>query len=147
MIDPRLGYVWFAEPNVFVNQAHVVRADEAAANAVHDWVDRALAARGETISRAGGLVVVHDWRALEAYDASARRVFIQRMRARAPGYLKAAYAIVPSTPLFRMAIQAANLAAAIGIGGTIELASDPRAILDRLGIAPPAAGSPFPGED
>lgn len=145
-VDPRLGYLWFVAPNVFINQAHVRRADAAAADAVHDWVDRALATNGEAIAAAGGLIAVHDWRALEGYDADARRIFLERMRLRRPGYLKAAYAIVPSTPLFRMAIQATNLAAALGIGGKIELASDPLAVLERLGVVAPRPGTPFPGE-
>jgi hypothetical protein len=145
-VDPRFGYLWFVEPNVFINQAHVRHADVAAANAVHDWIDRALAARGETIARAGGLVAVHDWRALEGYDGDARRAFIARMRSRPPGYLKAAYAVIPNTPLFRMAVQAANLASALGVGGNVELASDPRPILDRLGVAAPQAKTPFPGQ-
>ena len=144
-VEPRLGYMWFVEPNVFINQAHVRHADIAAAHAVHDWIDRALAAQAEGIAAAGGLVALHDWRALDGYDADARRAFIGRMRARRPGYLKAAYAVVPSSPLFRMAIQAANLAAALGVGGKIELASDPRPILERLGVVPPLIGTPFPG--
>jgi hypothetical protein len=138
--------MWFVEPNVFINQAHVRHADAEAAHAVHDWIDRALAARGEAIAQEGGLVAVHDWRALEGYDADARRAFIQRMRARPPGYLKAAYAVIPNTPLFRMAIQAANLAAALGVGGKVELASDPHPILVRLGVVAPRTGMPFPGE-
>jgi hypothetical protein len=145
-VDSRLGYVWFVAPNVFINQAHVRRADAAAATAVHDWVDRALGASGQAIAAAGGLVVVHDWRTLEGYDADARRIFLDRMRARPPGYLRAAYAVVPSTPLFRMAIQATNLAAALGIGGNIELASDVVAVLERLRVVAPKTGTPFPGE-
>ena len=145
IVDPRLGYIWFVAPNVCINQAHVRRADVAAAEAVHDWIDRALAAEPKAIANAGGLIVLHDWRTLDGYDGEARRVFVERMRSRPKGYLKTAYAIIPSTPLFRMAIQAANLAAALGAGGRIELATDPEPILRRLAVSPPREGTPFPG--
>jgi hypothetical protein len=145
-VDPRLGYMWFVEPNVFINQAQVTHADAPAAVAVHHWIDRALAAKRDTIAAAGGLVIMHDWRALKGYDSEARRVFLDRMRSRPAGYLKAAYAIVPPTPFFRMAIQAANLVAALRGGGRVEVATDPAPILARLGVLPPPAHVPFPGE-
>jgi hypothetical protein len=138
--------MWFVEPNVFINQAQVTHADVGAAVAVHHWIDRALAARRDTIADAGGLVIMHDWRLLEGYDSDARRVFLDRMRTRPTGYLKAAYAVVPPTPFFRMAIQAANLVAALRGGGRVEVAIDPGPILARLGIVPPPAGTPFPGQ-
>lgn len=144
IVEPRVGYVWFVEPNVFVNQTHVARADAATANAVHDWIDEALAARAAEVAAAGGLVILHDWRSLEGYDVEARRVFLDRMRARPPGYLKAAHAFVRPTPLFRMAIQAANLVAALGGGGKVALGLDPDPVLARLGIVAPRAGTPYP---
>lgn len=143
---PDIGYVWFVAPCFFLDQAHLTQATVASAHALHDLIDRALAARRADIEAAGGLVCIHDWRALRGYDAPARRAYQERMRARPKGYLKTAYTIVPSTPLFRMAIEAGGLAAQLGSGGRILLATDPAPILAKLGIAPPAPGEPFPGE-
>jgi len=143
--DARLGYLWHVAPNFFLNQTQIRHADANAANALHDWIDRLLAARRDEIAGAGGLVILHDWRSLEGYERDARRVFQARMRARPAGYLKTGYTIVPSTPLFRMAIEAAGLAAVLGSGGRVELGTDPEPILRRLRIAPPSAGMAFPG--
>ncbi|MFO0552920.1 MAG: hypothetical protein U0271_31320 [Polyangiaceae bacterium] len=143
-VDHRFGYFWFVAPNVFINQAHIHRANAAAAHAVQDWIDALLTARKDSIAAAGGLIAVHDWRKLEGYDSDARRIYSDRMRRRPTGYLKAAYAIVPDTPLFKMAVQAINLVAAVGAGGRIVLAHDPADVLARLKIETPNREATFP---
>ncbi len=144
-VDPRIGYLWYVAPNFFVDQAHVTHGTLDAANALHDWIDRLHAARRAEIEAAGGLIAVHDWRALRGYDAPARRVYQERMRARPRGYLQAAYVIVPSRPLLRMAVEAGNLAAQVGSGGRVALAADPKDVLAKLAITKPPPGEPFPG--
>ena len=145
LADRRLGYLWFVAPNVLVTQAHIAHASVEAAHAVHDWIDRVHASRRADIDRCGGLVCVHDWRLLGGYEASARRVYQDRMRARPKGYLKTAYTIVPSTPLLRMAVEAGNLAAQLGSGGRVVLATDPASVLAKLDLHAPPAGERFPG--
>jgi hypothetical protein len=145
LIDARIGYLWFVAPNVLVDQAHVRHGTVETAHALHDWIDRLQAARRADIDAAGGLVAVHDWRSLRGYDAPARRAYQDRMRARPKGYLQAAYVVVPSTPLLRMAVEAGNLAAQIGSGGRVALAADPSELLARLGVQRPASTASFPG--
>lgn len=145
LADPRLGYLWFVAPNVLVSQAHITHASVDAAHALHDWIDRVHSERRADIDRAGGLVCVHDWRLLSGYEAGARRVYQERMRARPKGYLKAAYTIVPSTPLLRMAVEAGNLAAQLGSGGRVLLATDPVSVLAKLDLRAPLASDRFPG--
>lgn len=146
LADPRLGYLWFIAPNVLVTQAQIPHAGVEAAHAVHDWIDRVHTTRRADIDRAGGLVCIHDWRLLGGYDAAARRAYQERMRARPKGYLKAAHTIVPSsTPLLRMAVEAGNLAAQLGSGGRVVLATDPSSVLAKLGVHAPAVGERFPG--
>lgn len=146
VVDARIGYVWFVAPNVFVSQAHVRHASVECAHAIHDWIDRVHAARRAEIDDAGGLACLHDWSALEGYDAAARRAYQERMRSRPRGYLKLAYTVVPaSSPLLRMAVEAGNLAAQIGSGGRIMLATDAASALAKLRIHAPAASERFPG--
>jgi hypothetical protein len=68
------------------------------------------------------------------------------MRSRPRGYLKLAYTVVPaSSPLLRMAVEAGNLAAQIGSGGRIMLATDAASALAKLRIHAPATSERFPG--
>lgn len=136
-----IGFAWYTSPATFVNQLLVSRGTVEAASWVHDVIDRVLETEREDIERHGGLLILHDWRALDGYDAEARRVFIARMRRRKPGYLRRAVAVVRDTPLLRMAIQTANLAMALHVGGKLEMRIDPLPALAKYGIEPPRAGA------
>lgn len=142
LADPRFGRAWFCRPAVFVNQLHVDHATAETVSALHDAIDAVLHRRRAEIAEAGGIVMIHDWRRLQGYSPEARRVYLERMRARAPGYLKVAVAIVPDTPLLRMAVQTANVLMALRIGGTLELATDPEPVLQRYGVRTPLPGWP-----
>lgn len=138
--EERLGYVWYAPPATFVNQLLVSHGTAEVANRLHDLIDHVLEREAEDIRRNGGLLIVHDWRLMTGYDKDARRAFLDRMRQREPGYLRGAVAVVPDTPLLRMAVQTANLVMAFRTGGELEMATDPRPALEKHGVEAPVAG-------
>jgi hypothetical protein len=132
-----IGYAWYTAPATFVNQLTATHGTIAAATWLHDRIDEVLERERAEVDRAGGLLIVHDWRVLTGYDTDARRVFLERMRRRRRGYLRHAVAVVPPTPLLRMAAQTVNLAMALHSGGKLELATDPAPALAKLGVRAP----------
>src|SRR5690606_5367856 len=94
------------------------------ANALHDAIDRVVEREASDFAAHGGLLIVHDWRAMRGYDKAARQVFLNRMKERPAGYLRGAVAVLPDAPLLRMAVQTANVLMALHIGGNLALATD-----------------------
>lgn len=142
LVDPRFGRAWFCRPAVFVDQLQVEQATVETVNALHDAIDTVLGRRRAEIADAGGIIMIHDWRQLHRYTSDARKVYLDRMRSREPGYLRLAVAIVRDTPLLRMAVQTANVLMALRIGGNLEVAMDPDVVLRRYGVATPLPGWP-----
>lgn len=141
--DPAYGYAWYARPAAFVSQAHVRIGDAAAVNVVQGWIDAVLEERQDDILDAGGILVLHDWRLVERYTSEARVAYLARMRARDPSYLRHSVVCVPPNPLFKMAVQAGNLVAALTARAKVELAEDPRTPLAVHGVEKPARGASF----
>jgi hypothetical protein len=135
--DPRFGYLWKTAPNIVITQASFPEVSEAVVGAFHDALDAVIQAEAKAIAEHGGLVMIHDWRALRGYDTAARRLFMARMKTRAPGYLKVAVVVVPDTPLLRMAVQTAELLLATGLGGSLRLVSDVEAALREYKVQRP----------
>ncbi len=145
--EPRYGYAWWAPGAVFVNQPRKDRAEVADAHFVHDLIDQCLASCPDDVAASGGVTIVHDWRALQHYDAAARPAFMARMKNRPPGYLKCAVAVLRPdvSAILRMAVEGANLFAAIALQRDIRVAFDIDAEVARVGVTAPAAGARFPG--
>jgi len=142
LVDARFGRAWFAEPAVFINQLDAARGTVEAVNGLHDAIDHILAKRREVIREAGGITIIHDWRRRHRYDTEARQIFLERMRAREPGYLKTVVAIVGNTPFLRMAVQTANMLMALRSGGQLELALDAGEVLRNQRISAPVGRWP-----
>ena len=136
-----IGFAWYTSPAAFVNQLTSRRGTVEAAHWLHDLIDHVLERERADIERHGGLLIVHDWRALEGYDVEARRAFLGRMKRRRPGYMRRAVAVLPDTPLLRMAVQTANLAMALHIGGKLEMTNDPVPVLASLGVRAPTTAT------
>lgn len=129
LFDPRFGYAWYTAPGVFVNQIIVDEGTVEVANALHDAIDRVIARERADFEQHGGILMIHDWRKMHRYGKGARQAYLERMKSREPGYLRGAVAIVPDTPLLKMAVQTANVLMALRIGGTLALAHDPARVL------------------
>lgn len=137
LADPRFGYMWFTEPCVLINQVCVPRATTELVSALHDGIDRVIEREAEAIERHHGIVMIHDWRRLQGYDTAARREYLARMRRRKGGYLRQAVAVLPSTPLIKMAVQTADLVMALGVGGKLTFANDIDKVLERFDVKRP----------
>jgi hypothetical protein len=135
--DWRFGLAWYTAPGVFVNQIHQSHGSVAVANALHDAIDHVLFHHAEDLKKHGGLMVIHDWRKMTSYDSEAREAYLERMRARPSGYLRKAVAVIPSTPLLRMAVQTANIVMAMRSGGTLQFATDLAAVLEQYEVRHP----------
>lgn len=143
--DRRFGYVWYCPGAIVVTQITLTHGTAEAASIYMDVEEQLLSACASDVREAGGLYVVHDWRRLQTYDAAARREWQERMKERPSGYLRGSTACVERAgPLLKMAVQGANLLAAMTHGGRIELSTDMAATLKELGIERPAPGSRFP---
>lgn len=137
LADARFGYAWYTAPGVFLNQLHVRQGTVEVASALHDAIDLVVERERQDYERFGGLLIVHDWRLMHGYDKAARQVYLDRMRSRAPGYLRGAVAILPDTPFLKMAVQTANVLMALHIGGTLALANDPNKVLQEHRVEMP----------
>ncbi|MCB9599518.1 MAG: hypothetical protein H6722_23055 [Sandaracinus sp.] len=142
-VDPRFGRVWVRPADderrlLLVNQTTVRHATLEGVHLLHDVIDRVLARDGAAIRARGGMDFLHDWRSIAGYDSEARKGYLARMSRREPGYIAHAIAVVPNTPLVRMAVQTANVIMALGVGGNFELATDTRAAMRRFGNDPPS---------
>ncbi len=144
--DGAFGLAWYAHPAVFVSQAHIESGSLRAAELVQGWIDDVLRVKGEEIRAAGGLFVFHDWRGVSGYTSEARRFYLSRMRARPRDYLRHSVTCIRPHPLFRMAVEAGNLVAALTARAKVELADDPALVMVQHGIRPPAPGERFPGK-
>lgn len=141
--DPRYGYAWYCGGGVVVSHITIPCGTAAAAHAYHDYEGSVLALHGEEITRAGGLFVIHDWRAMTTYEAQSRQAWQERMRSRPKGYLKGSIVCVTrATPLLRMAVQAANLVASVVHGAKVELGSDVESVLRAHRVSPLAEAPP-----
>jgi hypothetical protein len=127
---------------VVVSHITAAHGTAEAAHHYHDYEESVLRDHAGDVRRAGGLFVIHDWRAMETYDGEARRVWQARMRAREKGYLRGSVVCVASAgPLLRMAVQAANLVASVVHGAEVKLSDDLVTTLTSHNIKTPGAGS------
>ncbi len=128
--DPRYGFAWYCGRGLIVSHITVSHGTKEAAHAYHDYESSILRLYAKEVADAGGLFVIHDWRAMVTYDAEARRVWQERMRSRKKGYLRGSVVcLAGAAPLLKMAVQAANLWASVLHGAKVELITDVRAAL------------------
>jgi hypothetical protein len=133
--DDHYGYAWYCGDGLIVSHITTAYGTIAAAESYHDFEDRVLRERADDCKRCGGLFVIHDWRAMETYDADARRFWQQRIRERPKGYLRGSVVCVASAgALLKMAVQTANLVASVVHGVRVELSTDLEATLLKHGV-------------
>jgi hypothetical protein len=142
--DPSFGFAWYTQPATFVTQLTVEHGTLACARFIQDHIDLVLEHRSEDVASAGGLLIVHDWRAAASYDLEARREFIERMRARPRSYSRHAVTCMAFSPMLRMVVEAGNLVLTLVTGTKGEIASDPASVIAKHRIETPRAAR-FPG--
>ena len=142
--DPSFGFCWYTQPATFVTQLAIGHGTLASARFIQDHIDLVLEHRAEEVTSAGGLLVIHDWRAASGYDAEARREFMERLRLRPRSYLRHAVTCMSVTPMLRMVVEAGNLVLTLVTGAKGEIAHDPVAVLARHRVEAPRHQR-FPG--
>jgi hypothetical protein len=114
----------------------VEHGDVTAAELVNDALDHIIQARTSEIKEQGGLLVLQDFRAVKTYTSESRQVYIERLKRRARGYSRGVYVATGINPLLRMAVETANLAFSMMIGGAIHMVADLSEILIRHRVRP-----------
>lgn len=136
--DDTFGFAWYCGRGVIVSQVIYPHGSGAAARSYHRFEEQVLHDRAAEVARYGGLFVVHDWRAMQTYDAEARRVWQERMREREKGYLRGSVVCVARAgALLKMAVQAANVVTSVVHGVRVELTEDLEGALREYAIEPP----------
>ncbi|HET8938328.1 MAG TPA: hypothetical protein VFN67_33015 [Polyangiales bacterium] len=136
--DDSYGFAWYCRRGIIVSQVIYAHGSAAAAHNYHRFEEQVLRDRAAELERYGGLFVVHDWRAMQTYDAEARRVWQDRMRERDKGYLRGSVVCVAKAgALLKMAVQAANVITSVVHGVRVELSEDLEGVLREHAIEPP----------
>lgn len=139
LFDPRFGFVWYTEPCVLVDQVVCQQGTRSVADSLQDAIEQVLRREREAVAKHGGLLVIHDWRAVAGYTSEARISFLERMKKREKGCLRHVVAVMQNTPLLRMAAQTAEVVMAFRTGGQLSMSVDPRAALSKFGVLRPKA--------
>ena len=145
MFDETFGFAWYAHPAAFVSHATVRTGTAEGATVLQDWIDTVIDRKADEIQAVGGLFVFHDWRSAVDYTSAGRQTYFDRMRTRKRGYLRHSVVCIEGNALWKMAIAAGNLVAAVTGGGRVEVARDPTVALAKHGIRAPHPGERFPG--
>ena len=145
--DDNYGFAWYCGRGIIVSQVVAAHGSAAAAWSYHHFEEQVLRDRAVELKRYGGLFVIHDWRAMQTYDAEARRIWQARMREREKGYLRGSVVCVARAgALLKMAVQAANVVTSTVHGVHVELSDNLEQVLrtHKLDV-PPARVSGFFG--
>jgi hypothetical protein len=122
---PDYGFAWMCEGGLVVSHAEATWGHEAGVAGYLEFEDRVLERYRTEIAAAGGLYVIHDWRAVTGYDSGARMHWQEQLRKRPKGYLRGSTVCVTKVaPLLKMAVQAANLVASLTQSARVDLATD-----------------------
>lgn len=137
--DESYGFAWYCGRGYIVSQVISAHGTAAAARNYHRFEEQVLRDRAAELTRYGGLFVIHDWRAMQTYDAEARRIWQERMREREKGYLRGSVVCVAKAgALLKMAVQAANVVTSTVHSVRVELSDDLTAVLRQNKIEGPA---------
>lgn len=138
-------YAWYTEPGVFVSQVLVEHATGKDAEALTRLIDHVLLAKENELTTLGGLLAIHDWRAMKSYEPAARAVFMQRVRTHKRGKFRDAVVAINVSPILRMAIEAANTFLVLATGRNVHAVSGLAPSLAKYGVKRPVEGARFPG--
>ncbi len=120
-----MGHGWYLESaGAFLSQTQVSRATTKGAAVLSGWVDACLEKDGVRIGALGGLFIFHDFRSIDTYEAEARLVMTERIKARPRGYSRQTVLLIQATPLVKMAMQVANVAMAVTGGKGMRMIHD-----------------------
>ena len=133
----RIGYLWYASPGVLVSQLILERATLDDARALTSCVDIVVRAKQADFASHGGLLILHDWKLLKAYDTAARSHLFAQLRTRKKGDVRAVIVSLTLTPLLRMAVEAGNALLTATTGRSVEIVPAISGALGKYGVQQP----------
>lgn len=140
-LSTSLGYIWYASPGVFVSQLVIQRASLEDAKKLTGLVDEVIRVKRDDFAAYGGLLILHDWKILKAYDAPARSHLFAHTRSRKKGDVRGVVVSLTLTPLLRMAVEAGNALLTATTGRSVEIVPAISSALGKYDVRRPADGS------
>jgi hypothetical protein len=136
-VDARYGYAWYLPPTTIVDQIVVEHATVETVQALHDDIDALLARARVRIEGEGGALIFGDWRRLRSYTPEARRLFLERVRARPKTLMRTGVTVLARvSPILRMAVQAGGMMLAVAGRAKVEVYDDIDEALRAHGVGP-----------
>lgn len=137
---PAYGLMWFTdEPGAIVTQSLVERANIAAIDALHDFLDETV--RLGLFEGRTDVVIVHDWRSIRVIDPGAKGQWLKRTERPGKPFrsIAASYVAVQVSGVLRMAVQTGALAVQLATGQQpVKIIEDPLVALTQCRIRAPA---------
>jgi len=139
------GYVWYTEPGVMITQAHITHADLASVIPMSDYTDALFELKRNELAKLGGLLIIHDWRAVKTYDSDTRKHLIKRVQDRRRGLVRGVIIAVSLNPFLRTAVQVASAIMSATTGARLQMVDSLSPALIEHRVQVPAASARFPG--
>jgi hypothetical protein len=133
-----LGHIWYTSPGVFVSQLVIERASLEDAKKLTSVVDEVIRIKRDDFAAHGGLLILHDWKLLKAYDTPARSHLFAHTRARKKGEVRGVVVSLTLTPLLRMAVEAGNALLTATTGRSVEIVPAISSALGKHGVRRPS---------
>jgi hypothetical protein len=139
------GYVWYADPGVLITQAHITHADLASVMPMSEYTEDLFRLKRDELAKLGGLLIIHDWRAVKSYDSDTRKHLITRVRERRRGMVRGVIIAASLNPFLRTAVQVASAIMSVTTGARLQMVDSlsPALIEHRVQVPHPSAR--FPG--
>jgi hypothetical protein len=144
-LSTSVGYIWYTSPGVFVSQLVIERASLEDAKKLTGFVDEVIRIKRDDFAALGGLLILHDWKILKAYDAPARGHLFAHTRTRQKGDVRGVVVSLTLTPLLRMAVEAGNALLTVTTGRSVEIVAAISSALGKHGVGRPADDSALTG--
>lgn len=139
------GYVWYTDPGVMITQAHIAHADLASVIPMSEYTDAVCEHRRGELAKLGGLLIIHDWRAVKGYDSDTRKHLIKRVQDRQRGQVRGMIIAVSLNPFLRTAVQVASAIMSATTGARLQMVDSLSPSLIDHHVQVPAPSSRFPG--
>jgi hypothetical protein len=139
------GYVWYADPGVMITQAHIAHADLASVLPMSGYTDALFALKRDELAKLGGLLIIHDWRAVKSYDSDTRKHLIKRIQDRKRGMVRGVVIAVSLNPFLRTAVQVASAIMSASSGARLQMVDSLSPALLEHHVQMPNPSARFPG--
>ena len=134
--------IWYAEPAVFVTQISTKVARLPQAQMIGQAMDHVLRRFRQQVDMHHGLLVIHDWRSVEVFEADANSYYTHRISGYQRGEQRGASIALKANPFVRGMLQLGAIAMPFRTGHPVSFIQDPLSLLAVHAVVP-INGDPF----